>query len=373
MELETIKTPALVLDLERAKRNATRMAERISRLGARLRPHVKTHKCVEVARLQTIGHSASITVSTLMEARAFSRQGFQDITYAVPIEPGKFDEAIALSRQCERLSLITDDRSVPAELNEKARRAGVRLDLYLKIDCGYHRCGVEPDSPETVEIPRRILDSSNLRFAGLLTHAGHSYHCRSREELVEVARHERDVMVETAERLRSLNIPVPVVSVGSTPTMTHVDHLEGVDEARPGNYIFFDAFQAALGSCQLSDCALTVLAAVVHRDCARRKVVVDAGAIALSKDRGAVELDPLCGYGLVLDLEGHSTGARVQGLSQEHGELFIEDKETLDRLKVGARVRILANHSCLTAAQHSHYNVLEQGKVVDRWEIQRGW
>ena len=180
-------------------------------------------------------------------------------------------------------------------------------------------------------------------------------------------------MTEMASRLRALNIPVLVISIGSTPTITHVDHLEGVTEARPGNYIFFDAFQATLGSCGFEDCALTVLAAVVHRDASRRKVVLDAGAIALSKDRGAVELDEGCGYGLVLDLEGCDTGARIGALSQEHGEIYVSDEETFDRLRVGTRVRVLANHSCLTAAQHSHYNVLEAGRIVDRWEIQRGW
>jgi D-serine deaminase-like pyridoxal phosphate-dependent protein len=180
-------------------------------------------------------------------------------------------------------------------------------------------------------------------------------------------------MIGTASRLRSLDIPVPVISIGSTPTITHVDHLKGVTEARPGNYIFFDAFQAALGSCGFDDCALTVLAAVVHRDRTRRKVVLDAGAIALSKDRGAVEFDSECGYGRVLDLEGRDMGASLGTLSQEHGEVSLHDEETFNRLKVGTRVRVLANHSCLTAAQHSHYNVLEDGRVVDRWEIQRGW
>jgi D-serine deaminase-like pyridoxal phosphate-dependent protein len=155
--------------------------------------------------------------------------------------------------------------------------------------------------------------------------------------------------------------------------MTHIDHLQGIDEARPGNYIFFDAFQATLGSCGFDDCALTVLAAVVHRDAARRKVILDAGAIALSKDRGAVEFDPSCGYGLVLDIEGRDTGARLAGLSQEHGEVLVDDEETFNQLKVGTRVRVLANHSCLTAAQHSHYHVLEQGRIVERWQIQRGW
>jgi D-serine deaminase-like pyridoxal phosphate-dependent protein len=373
MDLQGLKTPSLVLDIERVRRNARRVGERVAGFGAGLRPHVKTHKCVEVARIQTTAHSGAITVSTLAEARGFAARGFADITYAVPIEPGKFEEAVELSRNCERLALITDDVSIPAQLDEAARRAGVTLDLFMKVDCGYHRCGVEPHQPEAFEIPRRVMASPNLRFAGILTHAGHSYHCRSKEELLAVAQRERDLMLDFASALRADGIPVRTISIGSTPTITSVDHLEGIDEARPGNYIFFDAFQAALGSCALEDCALTVLAAVSHRDRARRKVVIDAGAIALSKDRGAVEFDPGCGYGLVLDLEGHDTGLRVSALSQEHGEIVEVDEENLDRLKVGARVRVLANHSCLTAAQHSHYHVLEEGSIVDRWEIQRGW
>jgi D-serine deaminase-like pyridoxal phosphate-dependent protein len=373
MDLRSLKTPSLVLDIEQVRRNARRVGERVAGFGAKLRPHVKTHKCVEVARIQTKGPWGAITVSTLAEARAFAAQGFADITYAVPIEPGKFEAAIELSRNCERLALITDDTLIPAQLDDAAQRAGVTLELFLKVDCGYHRCGVEPHQPEAFEIPRRIMDSSNLRFAGILTHAGHSYHCRSKEELLIVAQHERDLMLEFAHELRAKGLPVPVISIGSTPTITSVDHLRGIDEARPGNYIFFDAFQTALGSSALEDCALTVLAAVTHRDRARRKVMIDAGAIALSKDRGAVEFDSTCGYGLVLDLAGSDTGLRVSALSQEHGEILEVDEENFDRLKVGGRVRVLANHSCLTAAQHSHYHVLEGDRIVDRWEIQRGW
>lgn len=372
--IDELKTPSLLLDVERVRRNAESMKARVGERGARLRPHVKTHKCVEVARIQTAGESGALTVSTLAEARAFIAHGFTDITYAVPIEPGKFDEAIRLARECERLSLLTDDAETANSLNREARRARVTLDLFMKVDCGYHRCGVEPTTAEALEIPRLIMDSSNLRFAGILTHAGHSYHCRSREEVLSIARHERDLMTEFAARLRAEGITVPTVSIGSTPTITAIDHLDGVDEARPGNYIFFDAFQAAIGSCSLDDCALTVLAAVIHRDRTRRKVVIDAGAIALSKDRGAVDLDEECGYGHVLDVEGKALGLRVGSLSQEHGEVSVADESLLDRLKVGTRLRVLANHSCLTAAQHTHYNVVEEGqRVVDRWEIQRGW
>ena len=163
------------------------------------------------------------------------------------------------------------------------------------------------------------------------------------------------------------------VSIGSTPTTTQVDHLDGIDEVRPGNYIFFDAFQATLGSCGFEDCALSVLAAVVHRDRVRRRVVLDAGAVALSKDRGAADLDPSCGFGRVLDLGGNDLGLRVESLSQEHGAVSVPDEKTFAALRVGARVRVLANHSCLTAAQHSHYHVLEGERIVDRWEIRRGW
>lgn len=372
MKLETLKTPGLVLDIAKVRRNAERMSQRVRQFGADLRPHIKTHKCIEVARIQTAGHSGAVTVSTLAEVRAFAANGFSKITYAIPIEPGKFDEAIELSRDCE-LSLLTDEVDVPDQLNEAARRVNVHLNLFLKVDCGYHRCGLEPANPDAIEIPRRISNASNLRFAGILTHAGHSYNCQTKAEVLDLAKHERDLMSDFAETLRKEVGEVPIVSIGSTPTITTVDHLDGINEVRPGNYIFFDAFQATLGSCSLDDCALTVLAAVVHRDRERRKVIVDAGAIALSKDRGPVGLNPSCGYGRVLNLAGEDLNLTVSEMSQEHGVIMANDENTFDGLRVGSRVRVLANHSCLTAAQHSHYNVLEGENIVDHWKIHTGW
>ncbi|HMO80782.1 MAG TPA: alanine racemase [Pyrinomonadaceae bacterium] len=373
MTLCDIGTPELVLDIVRVRQNAKRMSEIAKRSEVRLRPHVKTHKCVEIARIQTSGHDGAITVSTLAEARAFAKNGFSDITYAVPIEKGKFEDAIDILKNGVKLNLLTDDAETVRLLDSAAGKAGVTFDVFLKIDCGTHRVGVEPHAAQAVEIPRQISGAANLHFAGILTHAGHSYNAGSKDEILAVARHERDIIVELAERLRSLSIEVPTVSIGSTPTMSLVDHLDGIDEIRPGNYIFFDNFQATLGSCGFEDTALTVLTAVIHKDSGRRKLVVDAGAIALSKDRGPVGLDQQCGYGRVLDLEGNDTGMRVTGMSQEHGEIEAGDNPSFDRLKIGDRVRILANHSCLTAAQHSHYNVTENGEIVGRWEIHRGW
>lgn len=373
MDIQTIKTPSLILDVARVRRNARAISSLAHNNSVRLRPHIKTHKCVEVARLQTAGHDGAITVSTLEEARAFAAHGFLDITYAVPIEQGKFAEAVALVRGGVKLGVITDDAETSNKLDEAAGQAGVRFDVFLKVDCGYHRCGVEPHTAEATAIPRQLSDAKNLEFAGILTHAGHSYNARSKAEINDIARQERDVMAAFGDELRAGGIEVPTVSIGSTPSITHVDHLQGVDEIRPGNYIFFDAFQATLGSCATEDCALTVLAAVVHRDRSRKKIIVDAGAIAISKDRGAVDIDSGCGYGGVLDLEGNPLGAHIESLSQEHGVFHLDDDAAFDRLTVGSRVRILANHSCLTAAQHEHYNVLENDKIVDRWEIYRGW
>ncbi|NOT48727.1 MAG: hypothetical protein HOP17_13385 [Acidobacteria bacterium] len=373
MQIEQIKTPSLLLDVASVRRNAFRMGEIAHRNSSSLRPHVKTHKSIEVARIQTAGHGGAITVSTLAEAKAFSKHGFNDITYAVPIERGKFADAVEIIQSGVKLNLLTDDADTVKALDEAAEKAGGRFDVFVKIDCGTHRVGVEPHTAEAVEIPRLISDAKNLNFAGILTHAGHSYDVKTKDEILDVARHERDVMVELAERLRDLSIDVPTVSIGSTPTMSVVDHLEGIDEIRPGNYIFFDAFQATLGSCTFGDTALTVLTAVIHKDRTRKRIVVDAGAIALSKDRGPVHADTGCGYGHVLDLEGNETGMRVTGLSQEHGEIGAGESDVFHRIKIGDRLRILANHSCLTAAQHLHYNVIEDCKIVDRWERFGGW
>jgi D-serine deaminase-like pyridoxal phosphate-dependent protein len=373
MNLRTIKTPALVLDVEKMKRNAGRMGERIKTLGVKLRPHVKTHKSIEIARIQTAGQAGGIMVSTLAEARMFLTAGFTDITYGVPVEPGKFAEVFELAGKCDRFSVLTDDLETVRLLNTAAEKAGGKISVFLEIDCGDHRSGIAAGSKDALEISREIYGAKHLLFAGILTHAGHSYNAPSADERLAIARAERDVMRGLAAALTADGIKVPDVSIGSTPTITCVDHLEGVTEARPGNYIFFDAFQASLGSCSFDDCALSVLAAVVHRSFDRRQVIIDAGAIALSKDRGAIDFDPACGYGAVLDLNGNALDLNVDGVSQEHGKIFIKNDALLEKLTVGTRLRILANHSCLTAAQFDHYNLLEQEQIVGRWQRFNGW
>ncbi|HXH37825.1 MAG TPA: DSD1 family PLP-dependent enzyme, partial [Thermoanaerobaculia bacterium] len=157
-------------------------------------------------------------------------------------------------------------------------------------------------------------------------------------------------------------------SIGSTPTTSVVDTFADTDEVRPGNYVFFDAFQATLGSCRRDDVAVSVLATVVGSYPERGEAIIDAGALALSKDVGPDHLDPKFGYGIVCDLALRPLAARLVSLSQEHGKLRMAAPPP-----VGTRVRILPNHSCLTAAMYDRYHVVDGGAIVDEWRPVRGW
>jgi D-serine deaminase-like pyridoxal phosphate-dependent protein len=262
-------------------------------------------------------------------------------------------------------------------VEEAAARAGRPVHAWLKVDCGYHRAGVDPGGREAVALARRMADSPSIRFDGLLTHAGHAYHAFRPEERLRIAREERDAVVGLASRLRAEGIPVPGVSVGSTPTFTAADDLTGVSEARPGNYAYFDLTQVALGSCRLEDVAISVLATVISHPAGDERAVVDAGALALSGDRG-----PEAGalqdgtMGAILPgptAAGPDLSLRLEALSQEHGVIRpVKGASLRDRLPVGSRLRILPNHSCLTAACYDTLWVLAEDRVVDRWRIHRG-
>ncbi len=373
--LSALPTPAALVDIEIAERNIQRMADRATKLGVRLRPHVKTHKCVEAARLQASAGTQAITVSTLAEARFFASAGFRDITYAVPLAPGRADEAAQLAARVDRLHVLIDHPDALQPVERAARSHGRRLSVFLKVDCGYHRAGVDPESDGALQLAARIASSAHVEFQGVLTHAGHSYACRNPDEIRAVAAQERDVTAGFARRLRAAGIQVLDVSVGSTPTMSVADHLEGVTEMRPGNYVFYDAFQSLIGSCALADTALTVIATVVGRYPERSAFVIDAGALALSKDPGARQVDPDTGYGIVQSLDRAVTWhhARIHALSQEHGHVRVDGGLPTGTFRIGDKVRIIPNHSCLTAALFDRYYAIADSAVEAEWTPVRGW
>jgi D-serine deaminase-like pyridoxal phosphate-dependent protein len=372
--LEHLRTPCAVVDLDRLERNAAAMAERARRLRVRLRPHVKTHKCVEAARLQTAGEHGGITVSTLAEARAFAGAGFDDITWAVPVALDRLDECAELARRIDHFRVLVDHPHAASELAAYAAARGNRFEVLLEMDCGHHRSGVDPGDPAAVRLAGAIHSSPHLELAGILTHAGQSYRVTSRVEAAAVARHERDVMTTFAGRLRAAGVTVGEVSIGSTPTVTAAEDLSGVTEVRPGNYLFFDGFQAAIGSCGVDEVAFSVLATVLGIYPDRQELVVNAGALALSKDLGPVHVDPGCGFGIVVDPGDQRpiAGLRVVSLSQEHGVLY-RDRALDPSWQPGSRLRILPNHSCLAAASFDRFHVVRGRDVVDEWRPTRGW
>jgi len=376
-KLSGLKTPALILDQGVLARNCAAMATRMQRHSVRLRPHVKTAKAARVAEIATAGQFGGITVSTLAEARYFAAQGYRDITYAVGMVPAKLDEAAALQRRGVRLGLITDNLEAAEGLAARSEELGCGFPILIEVDSGGERAGVAPDSEELIALGRLVEAAPALTLEGVLTHAGQSYHCRSIAEVEAVAEAERDGITTAASRLRAVGLPCPVVSAGSTPTAVHARSLEGVTEMRPGVYVFFDLDQVGIGACGLADIALSVLARVIGHNRRAGRILIDAGALALSKDVSAGEFMPQAGYGLICPLDSNEPikGLRVADVHQEHGLIASSVGEPpYERFPPGSLLRILPNHACITAAAHNAYQVVDGGtEVVDRWERVNGW
>jgi D-serine deaminase-like pyridoxal phosphate-dependent protein len=370
-----LPTPALLLDQTILERNLTRMQDRANTFGVSLRPHIKTHKCIEIANHQLELGARGITCSTLFEVDQFVAAGFNDITLAVPLVPTHIEHILELSDKAT-IRVLIDGMEMFERLESIERVGSERLHVWLKVDCGDHRTGVDPHSPRAEQFVRALSESKNLIFDGILTHAGQSYGAKSRADLLVFAEQERSVMVEFAERMRTKGFKIPSVSIGSTPTMSVTENLDGINEIRPGNYAFYDYTQVMLGSCGISDCALTVLSSVVSHQPGASHFVIDAGALALSKDMGPVHISNDMDMGIIFEdydrrrLQAH---VHVKTLSQELGRVLLSDPLVMGtHYKVGDKVRILEHHSCLTAANFDYYYVVKGYDVVERWKIHRG-
>ena len=368
MTLDDLPTPCLVLELGVLRRNLAAMAAAVARHpGVALRPHLKTAKSRDVARLAAPDHGP-ITVSTLAEARHFAEGGWTDQIYAVGITPQKLDAAAELNAAGADVKVVTDDLDAARAI---AAHPGP-VSALVEVDVGEGRGGLTPENSALTEIAAAL----GPRLAGVMAHAGHSYAERSPEAMAAVAEAERAGVVRAAERLRAAGHAVGIVSLGSSPTALHARSLEGVTEVRAGVYMFGDLFQAQLGTHGPDDIALTVLASVIGRRPERNAVLLDAGALALSKDRSTEKAPRDYGFGLVLDRAGRRAfgDATVARVHQEHGEARADGPLPFARLPVGARVRVAPNHCCLTAAAHDRYHVVDGGqRVLAVWERVNGW
>ena len=353
--IHDLETPAVVVDLDVLERNIGRMADWAKRHGVRLRPHAKTHKAPAIARLQLAAGASGLSLAKASEAAVFVDLGFDDIFVAYPAVGGdKARRLLALAERA-RVAVGVDSVEGAASLARTFLEAGRRLDVLLKVDVGYGRVGVAPETaPETA---RRIAETAGLRLRGVFTHAGHSYFGETPEAVVAIAAAEGRILAETAAAIRSAGLALEEVSVGSTPTAHAVMSSSGITECRPGNYVFHDASQVSLGTCSIGDCALTVLASVVSAPGAGR-AFLDAGSKTLSSD----PLRPRPGgHGWLL-----GTRSRLKGLSEEHG--WVEVGEG-DSFRVGQRVRVLPNHACVVANLHDRLIAVRGERVEGQIEV----
>ena len=374
VDLSKIDTPAAIVDTQRLDRNIARMQARMNTLGVSFRPHVKTTKCVDIARRQRDAGAKGITVSTLREAEEFFAADFADILYAVCIAPQKLDRARNLrDRGCD-LTVLVD--SLEAAKALVAAPAGNKpFDVLIEVDTDGHRSGVDPDDPALIEIGR-VLHRGGATLRGVLTHAGNSYELQDPAALQRLAEQERALSVHAAERLRAASLPCPVVSVGSTPTALSASSLAGVTELRAGVYALFDLFMTNVGVCTLDDLALSVMTTVIGHQLEKGWIIVDAGWMAMSRDRGTARQRRDCGYGAVCDVEGRPIdGLTMIGANQEHGILSFADGAGAAlnaRYPIGSRLRILPNHACATGAQYAQYHAVAPNRI-EAWSRFNGW
>lgn len=363
MTVSDLRTPAVLVDQARAQRNLARLQEAAAARGIRLRPHAKTHKSPLIARWQIERGAVGICCAKLGEAEVFADAGIKDIRIPYPLNPANADRLIALAQRAH-VSFVVDHLRVAEAWSLALHAAAVTVDVLVKIDVGFHRCGIDPAPGTALPFIHRVAELPGLRLRGLLSHAGQSYHAHSEAELEEMAVAEARMLVSLALAARAAGIAIDELSAGATPTARYSLQQDGLTEYRAGNFVYFDRTQVGLGAATLDDCALTVLARVVSKP-ARDRIILDAGSKTLSSD-GARGFQPAPGYGSVCEVGSDPNGARtlqilpnlvVERLSEEHATVRVTDGAT--PLEPGDLVRILPNHACVVS------NLVDQAWLLD--------
>lgn len=364
MIFSDLQTPQVLIDRRKALANIARMQQAVGARGIRLRPHAKTHKIPDVARWQIEHGAVGICCAKVGEAEIFAEAGVPDIRLPYPVNPAKALRVRAVARKT-RLSIIVDHPVVARAWSDLMEAAGERLDVLVKVDVGFHRCGIDPDCPDANDFIRQVSALPGLRLRGLLSHAGHGYGAGSDDELESIAVREAQILNRLASGARAAGVAIEEISVGATPTARFSLGQPGITEMRPGNYVYFDRTQVALGAAALDDCALTVLAMVVAKPAADR-IILDCGSKTLGMDAARGTGKP-AGYGAVL-ASTDSAPARedasllIERLSEEHATVRVLTGST--QLEPGDRVRVLPNHACVVS------NMVDAVCFVDGGDVQ---
>ncbi|WP_421383280.1 D-TA family PLP-dependent enzyme [Bacillus salacetis] len=358
--ISNLDTPTLLLDYQKLMKNINEIASFAREHDLAYRPHIKTHKSVEIAKLQLQAGAVGITTATIPEAEAMAAGGIKDILIAYPISsPEKIKRLIKLLEQGVKLKIIVDSTEQLTYLQQVLEHTPFTLEVWIKVNSGLNRCGVEPGK-DAVVLAKDIMRHSKLKLGGILTHAGHSYAASNYAEVERIGLQEGQAVVESAEECEKEGIPILVRSVGSTPTYKISGKVPGITEIRPGNAVFFDSIQAGLGVTTLDNCALTVLASVsgVYPN----RIVLDTGSKTLCLDKGAHGNETVKGFGHII---GHPE-ITIERLSEEHGVGTFKGERSL---KLNDKVQIIPNHACTVANMFEEYVIHENGKTVGGWKV----
>ncbi|NWQ41442.1 D-TA family PLP-dependent enzyme [Bacillus sp. EB106-08-02-XG196] len=357
---QTLDSPTLLLDHQKLLKNISDIANFANEQGVSYRPHIKTHKSVKIAQLQVAAGAVGITTAKISEAEVMAAGGIKDILIAYPISsPDKINSLIKLLQKGVQLKVSVDNPESLCYLQRGLEHTPFTLEVWIKVNAGLNRCGVEPGK-DAVLLAKAIMLHSKLKLGGIFTHAGHSYAAKTYEEIENIGLQEGLAVVESAKECEQAGIPIPVRSVGSTPTFKIAGKVPGVTEIRPGNAAFFDAIQVGLGVTNIENCAVTLLASVVgvYKD----RIIFDTGSKSLCLDKGAHGNQTVSGFGQII---GHPE-VTIDRLSEEHG-VGVFKEET--NLRLNDKVQIIPNHACPVVNQFEEYVVHENGQVIDVWKV----
>jgi D-serine deaminase-like pyridoxal phosphate-dependent protein len=353
-----IDTPAVLIEQPILEKNLQGMQDLADKYNIDLRVHIKTHKIPQLAKLQIRAGAIGIATAKLGEAEVMAKAGINDIQIAnIIVGQEKIKRLVRLQKKCQ-LSVVVDSIVNARQLSKAFSKAGQPLNVLIKVNTGLNRCGLL-SLPEIIRFLKRADGLSGTNVIGVMTHAGHAYAARDREEIKAIGRAEGSTLVEYARRLQTLGYEMKIISVGSTPTAKQCAKVKGITELRVGNYIFNDMTQVALGTVPISRCALTVLATVISTP-SKDRAVIDAGSKALALDKGAHGRDTLQGYGRIV-----GGGGVLARLSEEHGVI----ENLTRRFKIGQKVRIIPNHACTVMNLFDHAYLVDGQKVIEKYEI----
>ena len=366
MTLGDLPTPQVLIDQARARRNIDRVQQLASSAGVRLRPHAKTHKSPIVAQWQIDRGAVGICCAKVGEAEVFAAAGIRDIRLPYPVNPSNASRVLALMDRAA-VSIIVDHLDVVRGWSDVMRHAGRTLDVLVKVDVGFHRCGIDP-AGDALGFLQTVHALPGLRLRGLLSHAGHGYHAATEEELCGVAQQEAEILLRLRDAASRAGIQLDEISVGATPTLRFSVRQRGLTELRPGNYVYFDRTQVALGAAALDDCALTVLATVVSKP-ANDRIILDCGSKTLTNDQ-ARGIAKVAGYGAVLERDGdpprEDDSLSIERLSEEHATVRVSGGTPL---VPGDRVRVVPNHSCVVSNLVDEVRLVDGERVIDTLKV----